>query len=165
MTDMIAHHTQAIVMARWAPTHGASSSIRTLAGRVVNAQQDEIATMQQWLRDRGLPAPEARVDGGKVMMVVDGTAHEHRMPGMLTEAQITQLDSARGAQFDRLFLTFMIQHHRGAVEMIKELIASPGAAHDDTVFKIASDINVDQTTEIDRMQKMLAEMLFEPRGP
>jgi uncharacterized protein (DUF305 family) len=164
MTDMIAHHAQAIIMARWAATHGASSSIRTLAGRVVNAQQDEIAIMQQWLRDRGLPVPEMRLDGIRVKMVVNGMEHEHRMPGMLTDEQMTQLDAARGAEFDRLFLTFMIQHHRGAVSMVKELIASPGAAQDDAVFKIASDINVDQTTEIDRMQKMLAAMLFEPRS-
>ena len=165
MTDMIAHHTQAVVMARWAATHEASPSIRTLAGRVVSAQQDEIAIMQQWLRDRGLPVPAPRVDGTKVKMVVDGVEHEHHMPGMLTEAQMAQLEAARGAEFDRLFLTFMIQHHRGAVAMVEKLVGSPGAAQDDAVFKIASDINVDQTTEIDRMQKMLAAMLFEPRTP
>ena len=162
MTGMIAHHTQAIVMARWAPTHDASPAIRTLSGRIINAQNDEIALMKQWLRDRGLPVPDIRVDGYKVMMVMDGMAHEHMMPGMLTDAQMAQLDSARGPEFDRLFLTFMIQHHKGAVSMVKELIGSPGGALDDTVFKLASDINVDQTTEIDRMQKMLVTLLLEP---
>ena len=161
MTNMIAHHAQAIVMARWAPTHDASPSIRTLAGRIINAQQDEIAIMQQWLRDRGLPVPEARLEGMKVKMVMNGVEHEHLMPGMLTEEQMKQLDQGRGKDFDRLFLTFMIQHHRGAVTMVKDLIATPGAAQDDAVFKIASDINVDQTTEIDRMQKILAALLFE----
>jgi uncharacterized protein (DUF305 family) len=162
MSGMIAHHTQAIVMARLAPTHDASASIRTLAGRIINAQQDEIAIMQQWLRDRGLPVPEIRVEGLKVLMVMDGMVHEHLMPGMLTDEQMAQLDRARGTDFDRLFLTFMMQHHRGAVSMVKDLIATPGAAQDDAVFKIASDINVDQTTEIDRMQKMLVALLFEP---
>ena len=165
MTNMIAHHAQAIVMARWAATHDASPSIRTLAGRIINAQQDEIALMRQWLRDRGLPVPETRVEGLKVLMVMDGMAHEHLMPGMLTDEQMAQLDRARGTDFDRLFLTLMMQHHRGAVSMVKDLIASPGAAQEDAVFKIASDINVDQTTEIDRMQKMLAALLFETRNP
>ena len=80
------------------------------------------------------------------------------MAGMLTEAQMRQLDAARGTEFDRLFLTFMIQHHSGAVAMVRELLASGAAAHDDTVFRMAGDINVDQTTEIARMQKMLAEL-------
>ena len=160
MSGMIGHHAQAIQMARMAATHGANPSIRTLAERIINAQQDEIAIMQQWLRDRGQSVPEARPDGMKMKMVVNGVEHEHLMPGMLTEEQMKQLDRARGKDFDRLFLQFMIQHHRGAVSMVKELISSQGAALDDTVFKLASDINVDQTTEIDRMQKMLAALLF-----
>jgi uncharacterized protein (DUF305 family) len=77
------------------------------------------------------------------------------MPGMLTEAQIRELDAARGPEFDRLFLTFMIQHHRGATAMVTQLFGSDGAAQDETVFKFASDVNVDQTTEIARMQRML----------
>jgi uncharacterized protein (DUF305 family) len=163
MSMMIGHHAQAIVMARWAPTHGASPSIRTLAERIINAQQDEIAIMQQWLRDRGQPVPEPHPGGMKT--IVNGVEHEHLMPGMLTEDQMKQLDRARGKDFDRLFLTFMIQHHGGAVSMVKDLIGVPGAAHDQTVFKLASDINVDQTTEIDRMQKMLVALLFESPGP
>jgi uncharacterized protein (DUF305 family) len=161
MSTMIPHHGQALVMARMAPTHDAGPSIRTLAERIINAQQDEIAIMQQWLRDRGQPVPEPHPTG--LAMTGAGHAHGHAMPGMLTEAQLKQLDQARGREFDRLFLSFMIQHHNGAVSMVRELIGSTGAAQDDTVFKLASDINVDQTTEVDRMQKMLAALLVESR--
>ena len=154
MSAMIGHHAQAIVMARWAPTHNAGASVRTLAERIINAQQDEIATMQQWLRDRQQPVPAARAKGMTMMM--NGVEHEMLMPGMLTEPQLKQLDQARGKEFDRLFLTFMIQHHRGAVSMVKDLFGSYGAAQDEIVFKFASDVNVDQTTEIARMEKMLA---------
>jgi uncharacterized protein (DUF305 family) len=156
MTGMISHHAQAIAMARMAPTHGASSSIRTLAGRVINAQADEISIMQQWLADRQKPVPEPDPTGMKMNM--GGTQHVHLMPGMLTEAQMKQLDAARGKEFDRLFLTLMIQHHRGAVEMVSDLFATPGAGQNDTVFKFASDVNVDQSTEIARMEKMLETM-------
>jgi uncharacterized protein (DUF305 family) len=79
---------------------------------------------------------------------------------MLTAEQMTQLAAARGAEFDRLFLTFMIQHHRGAITMVEELFATQGAAQDQTVFKLASDVNVDQSTEVARMSKMLVELLF-----
>jgi len=159
MSSMIGHHAQAIEMGRLVPTRTASPSIRVLAERVINAQQDEIAIMQQWLRDHGQPVPEARP--GPMKMVHNGVEHEMTMPGMLTTEQMKQLEGARGKEFDRLFLTFMIQHHQGAVAMVKELIGSQGAAFDQTVFKIASDVNVDQTTEIARMQKMLFELLLE----
>lgn len=148
MTGMIAHHAQAIEIARWAPTHGASASLQVMAERVINAQQDEILLMQTWLRDRGLPAPDPAATAGH-------TTHAHLMPGMLTEDQLKQLDAARGKEFERLFLTFMIQHHRGAVTMVEELFGSQGAGLDDTVFKLASDISADQTSEIERMQRML----------
>jgi uncharacterized protein (DUF305 family) len=93
-------------------------------------------------------------------MVMDGVEHVMLMPGMLTEEQMKQLDAARGKDFDKLFLTFMMQHHRGAVEMVKELFDSYGAAQDDLVFKFASDVQVDQTTEIARMQRMLVAISF-----
>jgi uncharacterized protein (DUF305 family) len=156
MSGMIGHHAQAIVMSRWAPTHGASASVRTLADRIINAQQDEIVTMQQWLRDRLQPVPDARATGMK--MIMNGVEQEMLMPGMLTEVQMKQLDAARGPDFDRLFLTYMIQHHRGAVSMVKDLFGSYGAGQDETVFKFASDVNVDQSTEIARMQRMLAAL-------
>jgi uncharacterized protein (DUF305 family) len=94
-----------------------------------------------------------------------GAEHVHHMAGMLTPAQLEQLNAARGKEFDRLFLTFMIQHHQGAVTMVQELVSSQGAALDETVFKLASDINADQTTEIDRMQQMLAELMFATPSP
>lgn len=156
MSGMIHHHAQAIVMSHWAPTHGASPPILRLASRIINAQQDEIVTMQRWLRDRQKPVQEA-TPGGMTMMM-DGMEHTMLMPGMLTEAQMKQLDAARGDEFDRLFLTFMMQHHRGAVSMVKDLFATYGAGQDETVFKFASDVNVDQTTEIVRMEKLLTQV-------
>ena len=84
---------------------------------------------------------------------------------MLTEEQLRQLDAARGAEFDRLFLSSMIQHHRGAVTMVKELFGSYGAGQDEIVFKLASDVNVDQTTEIARMERMLVTLVLEGRLP
>ena len=159
VSGMIGHHAQAITMARLAETHTTTSSIRTLAGRVINAQRDEIAIMQQWLEDRGQPVPEPTRTG--VKMTMHGTTHEMNMPGMLTEAQLEQLHEARGKKFDELFLTFMIHHHQGAVTMVKELFSTRGAGLDETVCKLASDVNVDQTTEINRMQQMLFALKLE----
>ncbi|MEA2764235.1 MAG: hypothetical protein QOK07_639 [Gemmatimonadaceae bacterium] len=163
MDGMISHHAQALVMAGWASSHGASASVQTLASRIINAQQDEIAGMQKWLRDRHQPVPDANPHG--MTMNMNGMTHEMLMPGMLTESQLKQLDNSRGNEFDRLFLTFMIQHHTGAVTMVKELFDTPGAAQDITVFKMASDVSADQTTEIERMQKMLASVIFGPDTP
>ncbi len=159
MTVMIGHHAQAVVMSRWAPTHGASPSVQVLASRIINSQQDEIGTMQRWLADRRQPVPEAKA--GPMKMMMGGMEHEMLMPGMLTDDQMHELDAARDATFDRLFLRYMIQHHRGAVSMVRDLFATPGAAQDETVFKFANDVNVDQTTEIARMEKMLAQRVFE----
>jgi uncharacterized protein (DUF305 family) len=152
MSAMIGHHSQALLMAGWAATHGAGSSVRTLAERIINGQQDEIATMQRWLRDRGKPLPEPR------RMGQSGTGHHQHgaMPGMLTSDQLQQLDQAQGSEFDRRFLTFMIQHHNGAVTMVQKLFATPGAARDETVFKFANDVSVDQRTEVARMERMLS---------
>jgi len=156
MDGMISHHAQALLMAGWAPSHGASPTVLTLTSRITNAQQDEIAGMQKWLRDRHQPVPEPNPHG----MKMDGMEHTMLMPGMLSEAQLKQLDEARGKDFDRLFLTFMIQHHQGAVTMVTNLFDTYGAAQDISVFKLASDISADQTTEIERMQKMLASVIF-----
>jgi uncharacterized protein (DUF305 family) len=150
MSNMIGHHAQAITISRWAATHGANASVRILAERIINGQQDDIVLMQQWLRDRLQPVPQADASAS--------AHHAHHMLGMLTEAQLKELDHARGREFDRLFLTYMIQHHRGAVEMVKQLFSSHGAGQDHVVFKFASDVNVDQSTEIARMEKMLAEL-------
>jgi uncharacterized protein (DUF305 family) len=159
MDGMISHHAQALLMASWAESHGASPTMRTLTQRITNAQKDEIVAMQKWLRDRHQPVPEPNPHG--MTMNMGGMQHEMLMPGMLTEDQLKQLDAARSREFDRLFLVFMIQHHQGAVTMVNNLFATNGTAQDITVYKMASDISADQTTEIERMQKMLAAMVFE----
>jgi uncharacterized protein (DUF305 family) len=158
MTDMIHHHAQALTMARMAPSHGAGGEIQVLAERIIVGQNDEIAIMQRWLRDQGQPVPDPA--GG----APHGGAHAMHMPGMLTQEQLEELDAAQGAEFDRLFLTYMIQHHQGALTMVEQLFGTYGAAQGDMVFKIASDIGADQTSEIDRMRSMLREMLFENTG-
>jgi uncharacterized protein (DUF305 family) len=157
MAGMIHHHAQAVLMGGWAPTHGASPAVRVMCERIVVGQRDEIALMERWLRERHEAVPET--DTAHQMM--PGMDHSMIMPGMLTAEQLEQLDRARGPEFDRLFLRFMIQHHQGAVTMVDQLFGSQGAGEEETVFRIASDIYADQTTEIDRMQKMLAALLFE----
>ena len=147
MTGMISHHAQALVMSGFAPTNGSGRQVRTLAARIINAQKDEIAFMQQWLLDRGQPIPEVN-DMGR-------PAHTMQLPGMLSPEQLEDLEKAKGLEFDRLFLTYMIQHHQGAVAMVHELFATDGAAQDDHTFKLASDIQVDQITEVARMRSML----------
>lgn len=160
MSGMIGHHAQAIKMAGWAPSHGAGPAVLTLASRIINAQQDEIAAMQRWLTDRRQPVPEVTPEGLK--MVMDGAEHTMLMPGMLTAEQMQKLDAARGPDFDRLFLTFMIQHHKGAIAMVETLFGTYGAGQDELVFKFASDVNIDQTTEITRMEKMLVALITTP---
>jgi len=154
MSGMIPHHAQAVLIAGWAATHGARPDVRILCERIIVAQGDEIATMQQWLRERGEQVPDASAT--HLTMSMGGAQHDMLMPGMLNARELAQLDSARGPEFDRLFLTFMIRHHEGALTMVDALFASPGAGQDETVFKFASDVFADQSTEIDRMQKMLA---------
>lgn len=162
MTNMIGHHAQAIQMAQLAPTHGASPEVQRLADRIINAQKDEIRTMQTWLADRQQPVPEAKPMPMK--MTMNGHEHMMLMPGMLTAEQVAALEAARGPAFDRLFITGMIQHHKGAVEMVSQLFGSYGAGQDEIVFKFASDVNVDQSTEIARMEKMLAALPPETSG-
>jgi len=158
MYNMIGHHAQAITMSRLAPSHGASPEVQRLAARIINAQQDEIATMERWLRDRRKPVPTIPTDGSAPMMIMNGETMHMLMPGMLTPEKMKELDAARGEEFDRLFLIDMIAHHRGAVSMVKDLFGSYGAAQDELVFKFANDVNVDQITEINRMEKMLAAL-------
>ena len=154
MTGMIAHHAQALVMSDLAPKNGASPSVQTLASRIINAQNDEIATMQQWLKDRDQPVPEVHIMGTNLMVHGAGDHHMH-MPGMLTQAQLDELAEARDTEFDRLFLTYMIDHHAGAVTMVHKLFSTDGAGQDEAAFKLASDVQVDQITEINRMKLML----------
>jgi uncharacterized protein (DUF305 family) len=156
MTDMIAHHGQALHMARLVPARGADRGVQGLAARILVGQQDEIVVMQQWLRERGQPVPSEEARPGE-------HAHHHApMAGMLTQAQIEELERARGREFDRLFLTYMIEHHRGAITMVDALLASDGAAQDPVVFRLAADIHAEQTAEIGRMQRMLLALLGTP---
>ncbi len=161
MSGMISHHAQAVLMAGWAPTHGAGESVRALAERIVVGQRDEIALMQTWLRDRNETVP----DGDASHDVMAGMDHSRLMPGMLTADQLAQLDKARGPEFDRRFLSFMIQHHQGAITMVEQLFGAYGAAQDDNVFKFASDVHVDQITEIERMTLMLAALANPEKSP
>jgi uncharacterized protein (DUF305 family) len=163
MTHMISHHAQAIEMSKWAPTHGASPEVQRLAARIINAQQDEIRLMQQWLADRNQKVPEAKAV--KMTHEMDGMVHEMTMPGMLTDEQMQELEAARGKAFDRLFLKHMIAHHQGAVSMVKTLFDTPGAANDILTNKLAADVEVDQTTEIARMQQMLFQLAIETPSP
>jgi uncharacterized protein (DUF305 family) len=158
MTGMIAHHAQAVLMAGWAPSHGASEALRALCERIVVGQGDEIVLMQRWLRDRHETVPDAGVSH----QMMPGMDHAVLMPGMLTSTQLAQLDSARGPEFDRLFLTFMIQHHLGAITMVNELFGSKGGGEEEIVFRFASDVYADQTTEIARMNRMLDALKRSP---
>ncbi len=151
VSGMIAHHAQAVLIAGWAASHGASPGLQALCERIVVGQRDEIAAMQRWLQERKQPVPDAAAPAS----AMPGMDHAMLMPGMLTAAQLAQLDSARGPEFDRLFLTDMIQHHRGALTMVRELIDAPGAARGGMLFQLASDIAADQAAEIDRMTRML----------
>jgi len=153
MSGMIPHHAQAVVMAGWAPSHGARPDVAVFCERIVVGQRDEIETMRTWLSDRGLPVPDPTSTRHK--MTMNGMTHEMLMPGMLTDEEMAELDKARGPEFDRLFLTGMIRHHQGAIDMVDVLFKSYGAAQDELVFKFASDVYADQSTEIARMNEML----------
>ena len=157
MQGMISHHAQAIAMSRLAPTRTKNRAILTLASRIINAQQDEIRTMQTWLADRQQPVQEARPMGMRHEM--GGMTHDMLMPGMLSEEEVLALGRARDAAFDERFLRKMIQHHRGATAMVATLFATPGGGEELTVFKFAADVNVDQTTEIARMELMLVQLV------
>lgn len=156
MSGMISHHAQAIKMAKWSATHGASPAVIRLSERIATSQADEIVLMQSWLRDRRQPVPEPDPAGMK--MTMGGTEHVMLMPGMLSAEQMAKLDAARGKEFDRLFLTFMIQHHEGAITMVRELFSAQGAGQDETIFQFANDVEIDQETEIARMKQMLLEL-------
>jgi uncharacterized protein (DUF305 family) len=156
MTGMIPHHAQAVIMAGWAPSHGARSAVAILCERIVVGQADEIRSMQQWLSDRGLPVPDAT--STRMKMKMNGVEHDMLMPGMLSDEEMAELDKARGPEFDRLFLLGMIKHHQGAIDMVNDLFKAYGAAQDDTIYKFASDVFADQSIEIEVMRKMLASV-------
>jgi uncharacterized protein (DUF305 family) len=154
MAGMIPHHAQAVVMAGWAPSHGARPDVRVFCERILVGQRDEIEFMRTWLRDRGETVPAANATHHRMKM--NGVEHDMLMPGMLSPEEMERLDKARGAEWDRLFLTGMIRHHEGAIKMVDDLFESYGALQDDDLYKFASDIYADQSTEIERMRKMLS---------
>jgi uncharacterized protein (DUF305 family) len=156
---MITHHAQAVRIANWCSSHGASADILTLCARIINAQVDEIHRMQQWLVDRRQPISTPDTSHSTGMAEMPGM-HSSSMLGILTATQLDSLDAARGKSFDRLFLSDMIHHHQGAVAMVTQLYGTSGAGQDDIIFKLASDISADQTTEIARMQRLLAGVVF-----
>ena len=160
MSGMIYHHAQAVLIAGWAASHGASPSVETLCDRIVASQKDEIALLSRWLatRHEAVPHPDPE------HMMMPGMDPGHLMPGMLTDEQLAQLDRSRGPDFDALFLRLMIQHHQGAITMVTQLFAA-GAGEEEPVYKMASNVYADQTTEIERMQRMLAADLFAPTTP
>lgn len=166
MQGMIIHHAQAVVMSDWAPTHGARPDLQVLCKRIALSQRDEIRVMQQWLRKRHLPTPDPlhmlsgdegpiQDRSGMGMPGMDMGSHPMMMKGMLTPEQMRQLDAARDSTFDHLYLTGMIRHHEGALDMVAQLFATPGAAQQSEVFAFATDVDAGQRAEIARMEKIL----------
>lgn len=153
MSGMIAHHAQAIVIADWAPSHEASLAVRALCDRISVSQNDEIKFMESWLRDRHQAVPPADPRG----YAMPGTDTPMLMPGMLTAAQMTELDHARGEHFDHLLLTDMIMHHRGALDMVHQLTTS-GQEEDDALAMYATNVEADQSAEINRMLRMIVAL-------
>ncbi len=145
---MIGHHAQALEMTDLLATRTARDDMRLLAKRIEASQTDEIVMMEQWLDGRGQARPRNHGHGEQGGL----------MPGMLSVEEMTRLAAASGAGFDRLFLEFMIRHHEGALSMVRDLFATPGAAQESDIFAFASDVESDQRMEIRRMQIMLAEL-------
>lgn len=158
MQGMIHHHAQAIDMTELLKTRSVSEDMKKLALRIQVSQRDEIKMMQSWLKTHGQEAPDPHamhMPG----MVMPGMDHGPMMAGMLTPEEMTRLAGLKGVEFDRFFLEGMIRHHGGAITMVKELFASPGAAQDSTIYAFASDVVADQQMEIDRMSRMLAAVI------
>jgi uncharacterized protein (DUF305 family) len=148
MLGMLGLHQQAIVMTGFLSTRTARDDMRKLALRIEVSQSDEIRMMQRWLEARGQEVPSLHA------------LHAHGatlMPGMLTQQEMDRLAAANGAEFDRLFLEGMIKHHGGALTMVKDLFATPGAGQESEIFAFASDVDADQRMEIERMAAMLKE--------
>ena len=159
MQGMIMHHAQAIEMTALIRSHTENKGLRALGARISRSQDDEIVFMKRWLAARGeslsMPAPVnmpgmSHADSSHLMM--DSMP---LMPGMLTAEQMAALCEATGAEFDRLFLTGMIQHHNGALTMVKDLFGTAGAGQDAEIFGFATDVDTGQRAEIKIMQSML----------
>jgi uncharacterized protein (DUF305 family) len=153
MRDMIPHHQQALEMSRLAPDRTNSPELLEIAGKIEAAQGDEIAFMEEWLSSRG-----ESVDQN------DARGDHHTMKGMATEAQIDALASASGVAFDRQFLSLMIAHHEGAIDMVEALIEQPGTAYDPTLFEFTTDVTNDQSKEIEIMHGLSLGLSDDPRA-
>jgi uncharacterized protein (DUF305 family) len=160
MQGMIMHHAQAVEMTALIPSHGENKELRLLAARISTSQSDEIKFMRRWLAARGEPLSMAMPGMPGMDM-----SHEsmHLMPGMLTPEQMDALRKAKGAEFDHLFLTGMIQHHGGALTMVKDLFDTAGAGQDAELFNFATDVDSGQRAEIRIMLSMLEKTLEEKR--
>jgi uncharacterized protein (DUF305 family) len=146
MQDMIHHHSQAIEMTDWVPSRAASREVKVMAQRMQASQEAEIEVMERWLQTQGVEPPSDHAGhGGKLM------------PGMLTDAQMERLEAGDGRRFDRLFLRYMTQHHRGALQMVNDLREAGGGLQSE-IDKLAREVATDQEIEILRMRDLLAEV-------
>jgi uncharacterized protein (DUF305 family) len=157
MQGMIMHHAQAVEMTALIPSHTTNKELRTLGARISHSQSDEIRFMKRWLAARGQPAAMPMPAG------MDMSHPMPLMPGMLTPAQMEALRKAKGDEFDRLFLAGMIQHHNGALTMVKDLFDTPGAGQDAELFNFATDVDSGQRAEIRIMQDMLEKKSSEEK--
>ena len=161
MQGMIMHHSQAVEMTALIKSHTENKDVRAIGAKISSSQADEIRMMQRWLAARGqaisMEKSGAREMPGMPDMDMSGSAMPP-MPGMLTREQMKALEKARGAEFDRLFLSGMIQHHGGALVMVKDLFSSAGAGQDAEIFDFATDVDNSQRAEIKIMQKLLEEL-------
>ena len=165
---MMAHHAQALEMTALVPARSGRDDVRMMAERIDVSQRSEIERMQQWLRARGLPVPQAAAHHAhppdSAGHAATASAGEHAghgaagghagMPGMATPEEMSRLARASGAEFDRLFLELMIRHHEGALVMVEQLFGTPGGGQDPEMYSIASEVDADQRMEIDRMRAM-----------
>jgi uncharacterized protein (DUF305 family) len=163
MQGMIMHHAQAVEMTALIESHTTTKDLRLLAARISHSQSDEIKFMKQWLEARGEPISPMMPEMHGMNMSMDMSAHSMLMPGMLTEKQMEALKKAKGEEFDRLFLTGMIQHHSGALIMVKDLFDTAGAGQDAELFNFATDVDSGQRAEIRIMQTMLGEKPLEEK--
>jgi uncharacterized protein (DUF305 family) len=154
MQGMIMHHSQAVEMTALIDSHTQNKDVRSLGAKISRSQSDEIRFMQRWLAARGQPVSMAMP--GMPDMDMAGNPLEP-MPGMLTPEQMEALEKAKGADFDHLFLTGMIQHHKGALAMVKDLFDTAGAGQDADLFDFATDADNTQRAEIKIMQNLLEE--------
>ena len=153
MRDMIPHHQQALEISRLAPDRTNSPQLLEIAGKIEAAQGDEIAFMEQWLTSRGESIDQSHAHTG-----------HHATKGMATEAQMASLAAASGVEFDRQFLSLMIAHHEGAIDMVEALMEQPGSAYDPTLFEFTTDVINDQSKEIELMHGLLLGLSDDPRA-